>query len=115
MTLRFKASMLLFVQWQLIPKIVALYLNDLIELNKLTRNSSIFAAFDVRHSPHSSFSIGTVRFGFRDDLVDFLDRLNSTDVVLRLLNFTSVRNPLFLTSLPLFIDSDDSKYLIFVL
>lgn len=94
-------------------------LASLVELNRLARNYSILDSFQLdrpAQKQHHFYSIGSMRFKFSDDLLDLLERLNSTLVELKLVNFTSDNNhlpPLFRTNLPLFRSSNLSRYLEF--
>lgn len=91
-------------------------LASLVELNRLARNSSILDSFQLdrpAQKQHHFYSIGSVRFKFNNDLLDLLERLNSSLVELKLVNFTSDNAnmmPLFRTNLPLFRSSNLSRY-----
>lgn len=99
-------ALIIYWQFYMISRAVSYqYVADFFaQLSKATRNQSIFESFKLKHSHHSAYSIGALTFKFDDDLVDFLERLNSTFIGFRLLNFTNSRVPLFQTRLPLFLN-----------
>lgn len=102
---------IIFLQWYLISRVFGYYLTDLMQLNMLTRNYSIFEQFDLKHSYRHQYSIGLVKLKLKDELMELLKHLNSTEVSFRLLNFTEIV-PLFEIRLPFFVNpmySSDEK------
>lgn len=104
------------LKWQLVwwawlweAGAVMVDLADLINLDELIRNASIFGAVELRPGAHHTM-VSSVRFRFSRELVGFLQRFNTTQVVVTLLNFTSNRMPLFTARLPLLLASNASKY-----
>lgn len=123
----FSKSCVALISFQLICiSFVAIGLDPLYIDRLINNNDSIFDSFELKQTSQkahhgnsassgsisSSYSIGSVRFKFNDELLDLLERLNSTtktQIDLRLINFTRPSQvPLFRTRLALFVNSSSN-------